>query len=148
MTHQDCLIWRGIRCCPLLTVYIRPEFIPLILNRTKNHEFRKYRLDNSMEQLWLFETGLQGAITTVIEIGSAQCPGEIKDPSGFGNDMFDASLKGCKFAYKIYGAYKLKAPITRQIAALQFGFTFPESHFNAPAWMTENFPLVKMERLF
>src|SRR6202142_1200983 len=65
-----------------VVVYIRPEFVPLILNRTKNHEFRKYRLDNSVERLWLFETGLQGTITTVIEIGSVQRPGEINDSSG------------------------------------------------------------------
>ena len=131
-----------------VVVYIRLEFVPLILNCTKNHKFRKYRLDNSVERLWLFETGLQGAITTVIEIGPAQRPGEINDPSGFGNDMFYAGLKGCKFAYRIYGAYKLKAPITRQIVALQFGFTFPESHFNAPAWMTEGFLLAEIECLF
>jgi hypothetical protein len=131
-----------------VVVYIRPEFVPLIHNRTKNHEFRKYKLDCSVKRLWLFETGLHGAITTVIEIGSAQRPGDLQDPSGFGNDMFDAGLKGCKFAYRIYGACKLKEPITRQIAALQYGFTFPESHFNAPAWMTEYFPLAEMERLF
>jgi hypothetical protein len=118
-----------------VVVYIRPEF-------------GKYKLDCSVKRLWLFETGLQGAITTVIEIGSAQRPGDIQDPSGFGNDMFDAGLKGCKFAYRIYGAYKLQEPITRQIAAHHFGFTFPESHFNAPAWMTDGFPLAEMERLF
>src|SRR6202142_53322 len=81
-----------------VVVYIRLEFVPLIYNRTKNHEFRKYKFDTSVTRLWLFETGLQGAITTVIEIGSAQRPGDIQDPSGFGNDMFDAGLKGCKFA--------------------------------------------------
>ena len=131
-----------------VVVYIRPEFVPLIYNRTKNHEFRKYEFDSSVKRLWLFETGLQGAITTVIEIGSAQRPGDIQDPSGFGNDMFDAGLKGCKFAYRILGAYKLTTPITRQIAALQYGFTFPESHFNAPAWLTDGFPFAEMERLF
>src|SRR6202041_1665716 len=93
-----------------VVVYIRPEFVPLIWNHTKNHKFRKYRLDSSVEQLWLFETGLQGAITTVIEIGPTQRPGEINDPSGFGNNMFDVGLKGCKFEYRIYGAYKLRAP--------------------------------------
>src|ERR1700677_3387160 len=52
-----------------VVLYIKPEFVPLILNKTKNHEFRNYRLDDSVKRLWLFENGI--GITTVLSVGKA-----------------------------------------------------------------------------
>ena len=44
---------------------IKPEFTKLIAERRKNHEYRKYRLKDSVVRLWLYETAPTSAITCV-----------------------------------------------------------------------------------
>lgn len=131
-----------------VVVYIKPEFIPAILDRSKNHEYRKYRLDRSVQRLWLFENAPTSAITTVLDIGFAKSPGEVNDSSGMGNDDFDKGLKQSKFGYPILAARRLKVPITRDIAVKHHGFDFPPSHFDAPSWLLSSYPLDSMQRIF
>src|ERR1700675_1572445 len=131
-----------------IVVYIKPEFIALIIDRSKNHEYRKYRLEESIEHMWLLETGPNGKISIVITIGPAKTPGQVNDPSGLGNDDFDAGRKISKYGYPILGARQLKTPITRYEAKNQFNFIFPESRFYAPEWLINNFPLQDMRILF
>jgi hypothetical protein len=131
-----------------VVVYIKPEFIPAILDRSKNHEYRKYRLDRSVQRLWLFENAPTSAITTVLDIGFAKSPGEVNDSSGMGNDDFDKGLKQSKFGYPILAARQLKVPITRDIAVKHHGFDFPPSHFDAPSWLLSSYPLDSMQRIF
>lgn len=42
---------------------IKPEFTQLISKRRKNHEYRKYKLKESVTRLWLYETAPTSAIT-------------------------------------------------------------------------------------
>jgi hypothetical protein len=44
---------------------IKPEFVKLLADRTKNHEYRKYKLRETVERLWLYETAPTSAITYV-----------------------------------------------------------------------------------
>ena len=88
-----------------MVLYIKPEFIPFILNKTKNHEFCKYCLDNSVKCLWLFENGV--GITTVLSVGKALEVGKVEENGGIGNKEFNEGLKESKFAYPIYGAHKI-----------------------------------------
>src|ERR1700677_347424 len=88
-----------------IVLYIKPEFIPLILDKTKNHEFRKYQLDDSVKHLWLFKNGIR--ITTVLTVGKALEVGKVEENSGLGNKEFNEGLKESKFAYLIYKAYKI-----------------------------------------
>ncbi len=44
---------------------IKPEFTKLIAERKKNHEYRKYKLKDSVKHLWLYETAPTSAITYV-----------------------------------------------------------------------------------
>ena len=45
---------------------IKPEFTKLIAQRKKNHEYRKYKLKESVCRLWLYETAPTSAITCVV----------------------------------------------------------------------------------
>src|SRR5271154_4356118 len=113
-----------------MVLYIKPEFVSLILNKTKNHEFRKYCLDDSVKRLWLFENGV--GITTVLSVGKALEVGKVKENGGIRNKEFNEGLKESKFAYPIYGAYKIRDTITNKIAKNVFDHTLPSSHFDAP----------------
>ena len=44
---------------------IKPEFVKLLAARTKNHEYRKYKLRDTVERIWLYETAPTSAITSV-----------------------------------------------------------------------------------
>ena len=48
---------------------IKPEFTKLIAERKKNHEYRKYKLKDSVKHLWLYETAPTSAITYVHLLG-------------------------------------------------------------------------------
>ena len=86
-------------------LYIKPESVPLILNKTKNHKFRNYRLDDSVKRLWLFENGI--GLTTVLSVGKALEVGKVKEDGGIGNKEFNEGLMESKFAYPIHGAHKI-----------------------------------------
>ena len=47
---------------------IKPEFVKLLAARTKNHEYRKYKLREAVERLWLYETAPTMAITYVFSL--------------------------------------------------------------------------------
>src|ERR1700677_2944070 len=129
-----------------VVLYIKPEFILVILNKTKNHEFHKYRLDDLVKRLWLFKNGI--GITTVLSVGTALEVGKVKEDGGLGNKEFNEGLKESKFAYLIYGAYKIRDTITNKIAKEVFNHTLPTSHFDAPGWLTSNYLLTAMKKIF
>src|ERR1700751_5929281 len=41
---------------------IKPEFADLIANRKKNHEYRKYRMRDTLKRIWLLETAPSSAL--------------------------------------------------------------------------------------
>ena len=65
-------------------------------------------------------------------------PGEVQDPSGVGNDDFDAGKKVSKFGYPVLALYELKTPLnieemknTYDIPPLQIYFYAPFKLFEA-----------------
>lgn len=44
---------------------IKPEFVRLIVKGDKNHEFRKYKLKDSVRRLWFYETAPTSSITCI-----------------------------------------------------------------------------------
>ncbi|EHK19495.1 uncharacterized protein TRIVIDRAFT_67913 [Trichoderma virens Gv29-8] len=100
---------------------IQPIHLSNIVHRHKNHEYRKYRLRDGVERLWLYET--QGsredkgrsAITHIATIPSIvrHTPGTVpEDPFGIGNAEFNAGQKQSKYGYSILELYELIRPIT------------------------------------
>jgi hypothetical protein len=42
---------------------IRPEFVELIVQKKKNHEYRKYKLGKHVKRLWIYETKPVSSVT-------------------------------------------------------------------------------------
>ncbi|KAL3964020.1 hypothetical protein ACCO45_001024 [Purpureocillium lilacinum] len=100
---------------------IQPAHLNNILTRQKNHEYRKYRLRDGVERLWLYETRgttqeSEGAaaITHIatIPFDVRHTPGTVpEEPFGIGNAEFNAGKKQSKYGYPIMELYRLVKPI-------------------------------------
>lgn len=75
-------------------------------------------------------------------------PGEVNDPSGFGNDDFDKGLKDSKFGYPVLGLYKLNPPIRSGDMKSKFDISPPQGYLYAPRKLVDDIPLHSMEKLF
>ncbi|KAI3337444.1 hypothetical protein HD806DRAFT_476690 [Xylariaceae sp. AK1471] len=90
-----------------------------IASRKKNHEYRKYRLPDGVERLWLYETANGGGTASITHIAVIpdsvrHVPGQVPtEPPGIGNDDFNAGLKQSKYGYPILELYELVQPVTR-----------------------------------
>ncbi|CDO72591.1 hypothetical protein BN946_scf184985.g10 [Trametes cinnabarina] len=155
---------------------IKPEFTKLISERKKNHEYRKYKLKESVDRLWLYETAPTSAITTgpgerpVVRYISTlplrpvlssdryddapegslcmSVPGEVNDPSGIGNDDFDKGLKQSKYGYPVTGLYRLKKPLTTSELKQRFDIAVPQGWRYATKRLVEEVRLEDMDKLF
>ena len=143
---------------------IRSEFVELIASREKNHEYRTYKLRDTLARIWLYESGPVSAITCVIpcdsreythrtmpsyvmETGNPKTPGQVKDPSGVGNDDFDSGIKKSKYGYPVLGLYKLKTPLNAN-EMRKHGITPPQGYMYATKNLVEAYPLSEMEKIF
>ncbi|KAJ3526908.1 hypothetical protein NM688_g8199 [Phlebia brevispora] len=127
---------------------IKPEFAGLIAKREKNHEFRKYELRETVKRLWLYETAPTSAITYVMETSRPKVPGQVKDPSGIGNDDFDKGLKKSKFGYPVVALYKLKTPLKPEEMKERFGIAPLQGYCYAPTKLVEEVKLEDMIKVF
>ncbi|KAI8978238.1 hypothetical protein BD414DRAFT_494999 [Trametes punicea] len=127
---------------------IKPEFTKLISERKKNHEYRKYKLKETVDRLWLYETAPTSAITYVMETTRPKVPGEVNDPSGIGNDDFDKGLKQSKYGYPVTGLYRLRKPLTTAELKNRFDIAVPQGWRYATRRLVEAVRLEDMEKLF
>ncbi|KAI1790411.1 hypothetical protein LXA43DRAFT_1016985 [Ganoderma leucocontextum] len=127
---------------------IKPEFTKLISERKKNHEYRKYKLKESVKHLWLYETAPTSAITYVMSTTTPKVPGEVNDPTGIGNDDFDQGLKQSKYGYPVIELYRLKKPLTTSQLKERFEISTPQGWRYATRKLVEELPLAEMERMF
>ncbi|ATY62007.1 hypothetical protein A9K55_007100 [Cordyceps militaris] len=113
---------------------ILPVHLNNIATRQKNHEYRKYRLQDGVERLWFYETrGTRedpgrGAITHIATIPPTirHTPGSVpEEPHGIGNADFNAGLKKSKYGYPILELYELVTPLTLDEMKKSWGLTAP-----------------------
>ncbi|PIL33787.1 hypothetical protein GSI_04412 [Ganoderma sinense ZZ0214-1] len=127
---------------------IKPEFTKLIAERRKNHEYRKYKLKDSVTHLWLYETAPTSAITYVMTTTTPKVPGEVNDPTGVGNDDFDQGLKESKYGYPVVELFRLKTPLTTSQLKERFDIATPQGWRYATRKLVEELPLTEMKRVF
>jgi len=126
---------------------IRPSCAESIHKGEKNHEFRGYLLRSSVERLWLYESAPRCAIRFVMQTAEPKSPGEVRDPSGFGNDAFDAGeIPG--YAYPVRALYKLQTPLTREAMKTRFNMQSPQGYRYANQKLVQELTLDQMERVF
>ncbi|KAJ6789468.1 hypothetical protein PWT90_00269 [Aphanocladium album] len=121
---------------------IQPVHLQNIASRKKNHEHRKYRLQDGVERLWFYETkGTrqdpgQAAITALIRLYAShiavipakerRTPGTVpEEPHGIGNADFNAGLKKSKYGYPILELYQLAKPVKLDEMKSSWGLSAP-----------------------
>ncbi|KAI1006520.1 hypothetical protein K3495_g1695 [Podosphaera aphanis] len=92
---------------------IDPQRLAEILNRSRNHETRRYKLPPPVCRAWLYERSPISAIKYMAEISSARRPGQIIDETGIGNKAFNLKQSTSSWtAYEILQLYELANPLT------------------------------------
>ncbi|KAI5477558.1 hypothetical protein MNV49_006146 [Pseudohyphozyma bogoriensis] len=127
---------------------IKPEFMDLIASRKKNHEFRKYRLKETVERLWFYQTAPVSAITHVCTCSRAKVPGEVIESSGVGNDDFDAGKKVSKFGYEVKELWKLEESLGVGEMRNKYGLKPPQGRMYLPRTVFEGEQIQEMVKLF
>ncbi|ESK94002.1 hypothetical protein Moror_12896 [Moniliophthora roreri MCA 2997] len=127
---------------------IKPEFVKLISTREKNYEYRKYKLRSSLERLWLYETAPTSAITYVMSTTEPKTPGQVRDPTGVGNDDFDAGKKVSKYGYPVTGLWRLRSPVTSKQLKETYGIAVPQGFCYLPKKLGDGEKLEDMEKVF
>ncbi|OAA60497.1 PUA-like domain protein [Niveomyces insectorum RCEF 264] len=92
-----------------IIISIHPEHVRNIVNGTKDHEFRSYKIPQTVSRFWIYVTRpvCELQYMAVVAAGFRQ-PGEIEDStSGLGNADFNAGRTAAKFAYKLVQVYQL-----------------------------------------
>lgn len=94
-----------------IIISIHPEPADLIANGSKDHEFRSYKIPNTVSRIWLYVTSPTCELRYMAVIGPAKQPGEIVDDSGIGNREFNGG-SGSKFAYELQEVYLLNNSVS------------------------------------
>ncbi len=98
---------------------MQEPYMSQIVNGTKNHEFRRYRIRPEVQRVWFYLTHPDSCIKYICEIEPAQTRNEDGDAplreDGLGNREFNTHHKdwdGYDYAYKILSLYELHHPIS------------------------------------
>lgn len=91
---------------------IHPEHVKEITDGTKTHEFRNYKIPQTVARIWIYITRPVCQLKYMAIIGEAKLPGQISsDDLGIGNGDFNEG-KGSKFAYELKQVYQLNNPVS------------------------------------
>ncbi|KAI1826700.1 hypothetical protein F4861DRAFT_41808 [Xylaria intraflava] len=95
-----------------IMVSLHPEHIAKIVDRTKNHEFRAWKIPQQVSRIWIYITRPESQLKYMCLFGEPKAPGEIKDEKGIGNVEFNQGKTPAKFAYEILQVYELNNPVS------------------------------------
>ncbi|KAI1424051.1 hypothetical protein F5Y12DRAFT_494970 [Xylaria sp. FL1777] len=95
-----------------IMVSLHPEHIARIVDRTKNHEFRVWKIPQQVSRVWVYITKPESQLRYMCLFSEPKTPGEIEDENGIGNAEFNQGKKTAKFAYEILQVYELNNPVS------------------------------------
>lgn len=95
-----------------IMVSLHPEHIARIVDRTKNHEFRAWKIPQEVSRIWVYITRPESELRYMCLFSEPKTPGEIEDEKGIGNLEFNQGKKAAKFAYEILQVYELNNPVS------------------------------------
>ncbi len=90
---------------------IHPEHVDRIADGTKDHEFRNYKIPQTVSRFWIYVTRPMCELQYMAIVGPAREPGQIDGSSGMGNAEFNDG-KAAKFAYRLEQVYELNNPVS------------------------------------
>ncbi|KAI0433714.1 hypothetical protein F5Y09DRAFT_297966 [Xylaria sp. FL1042] len=95
-----------------IMVSLHPEHISRIVNRTKNHEFRVWKIPQQVSRIWVYITKPESQLRYMCLFSEPKTPGDIEDEKGLGNVEFNQGKMAAKFAYEILQVYELNNPVS------------------------------------
>ncbi|KAI1275604.1 hypothetical protein F5Y07DRAFT_369798 [Xylaria sp. FL0933] len=95
-----------------IMVSLHPEHISRIVDRTKNHEFRVWKIPQQVSRIWVYITRPESELRYMCLFSEPKTPGEIEDEKGLGNVEFNQGKMAAKFAYEILQVYELNNPVS------------------------------------
>lgn len=105
---------------------LKPEFINLIINKQKNHEFRNVKPKTWPTRIWFYISSPECKLMYIAEVGEViNQPNKILT-EGIGNFEFNEGFKFANFAYPINHLYKIIEPIGLKELKQKFKFTAPQ----------------------
>lgn len=94
-----------------IMVSLHPEPLAKIINGTKNHEFRVWKIPPTVTRVWIYSTRPFSELKYMCTLGPPKVPGEIEDNKGVGNVEFNQGKAVAKYAYEILQVYELNDPV-------------------------------------
>ena len=103
-------------------------YMQQIVDGTKSYEFRRYRLNTSIERIWFYRVAPHSSVEYICEIEPARTREKGDEPleeNGLGNWEYNTGhedWEGYDYAYKIKSVYQLHEPITLQTLQVKYDF--------------------------
>lgn len=95
-----------------IIISVHPEQAEQITEGKRTHEFRNYRIPQTVGRIWIYITRPVCALKYMAPISVAKEPGEIAhDDLAIGNVEFNEG-KGSQFAYELKQVYELNNPVS------------------------------------
>ncbi|OTB14506.1 hypothetical protein K445DRAFT_318920 [Daldinia sp. EC12] len=94
-----------------IMVSLHPEPLAKIINGTKNHEFRVWKIPPTVTRVWIYSTRPFSELKYMCTLGPPKVPGELEDNKGIGNVEFNEGKTVAKYAYEILQVYELNDPV-------------------------------------
>lgn len=111
-----------------VVISIKPQYVNLIVNKEKNHEFRNFIPKKGVSRLWVYSSSPVKKLKYVIDVDYiVTYPNLIKE-SGIGNDRFNAGISSTH-AYHIKNLYELEEDLDLKTLKENFKFTAPQGYF-------------------
>ncbi|KAJ3554385.1 hypothetical protein NPX13_g10625 [Xylaria arbuscula] len=95
-----------------IMVSLHPEHIARIVDQTKNHEFRVWKIPQQVSRIWIYITRPESQLRYMCLFSDPKTPGQIEDEEGVGNVEFNQGKMAAKFAYEILQVYELNNPVS------------------------------------
>lgn len=93
-------------------ISISPDHVQKITEGAKTHEFRDYRLPQTVGRMWIYITRPVQQLKYMAIVSGYKLPGEVAaDDTGIGNTEFNEG-KGKKYAYELKQVYELNNPVS------------------------------------
>jgi predicted transcriptional regulator len=105
---------------------LKPEYVNLILNKEKNHEFRSVKPKILPSRIWFYITKPVFELTYLAEVEKIVFYPDKILIYGVGNNEFNTEGKSGDFAYQIKNLYKINKPLSLGFLKQKFNFTAPQ----------------------
>jgi predicted transcriptional regulator len=115
-----------------IIISIYGEHVKKMVDRAKNHEFRGWKIPESVHRVWIYITKPSSELRYMCIFGPHKTAGEI-DEDGIGNADFNQGKKlSSKYAYEVLQMYELNNPVPLDLMRKKGWPTAPQKFAYVP----------------